>query len=250
MSGVCICERKTKTNMEDTQKTTETPTQETNNTTENIDMQSIEQTVKFGASKDYIMMAIAIVLLSVGQFISYPILKWGAIVAGILSIGLPLLVRKLYDMKIFNLNSVVKALKEAGFEPVIVGDTVRWMSNGKENIVRVYDGCLLQVCREYALIKKGNLDMNAKAAITTTNQIRSVKVGVRRDDEENGCLFFSAESLCPSSKVFKQVFSVYLQALDLAEERQGANLKDIASAPEPSRRKVGFVIGQSKDENN
>ena len=235
--------------MEDTKKTTETPVQETNNTTENIDMQAIEQTVKFGASKDFIMMASAIVLLSVGQFFSHPIIKWGVIVAGVISIVLPLLVRKIYDMKTFNLNSVVKTLKEAGLEPVVVGDTVRWMSNGKENIVRVYDGCLLQVCREYALIKKGNLDMNAKAAITTTNQIRSVKVGVRRENEENGCLFFSAESLCPSSKVFKQVFSVYLQALDLAEERQGANLKEIITAPEP-RRKIGFVIGQTNEESN
>jgi hypothetical protein len=100
-------------------------------------------------------------------------------------------------MKTFNLNSVAKTLKEAGYEPVVADDTVRWMSNGKENIVRVYDGCLLQVCREYSLIKKGNLDMNAKAAVTTTNQIRSVKVGVRRENEENGCLVFSAESLCP-----------------------------------------------------
>ena len=172
-----------------------------------------------------------------------------AIISGILSIALPLLVRKIYDMKTFNLNSVAKTLKEAGYEPVVVDDTVRWTSNGKENIVRVYDGCLLQVCREYSLIKKGNLDMNAKAAITTTNQIRSVKVGVRRENEDNGCLFFSAESLCPSCKVFKQVYSVYLQALDLAEERQGANLKDIATAPEP-RRKIGFVIGQTNEESN
>ena len=185
--------------MEDTQKTTEAPVQEANNEREKVDMQAIEQTVKFGASKDFIMMACAIVLLTVSQFISHPVIRWGAIVAGVLSIIFPLLVRKLYDMKTFNLNSVAKTLREAGFEPVVVGDTVRWMSNGKENIVRVYDGCLLQVCREYSLIKKGNLDMNAKAAVTTTNQIRSVKVGVRRENEENGCLVFSAESLCPSS---------------------------------------------------
>ena len=197
--------------MEDTQKTTEAPVQEANNEREKVDMQAIEQTVKFGASKDFIMMACAIVLLTVSQFISHPVIRWGAIVAGVLSIIFPLLVRKLYDMKTFNLNSVAKTLREAGFEPVVVGDTIRWMSNGKENIVRVYDGCLLQVCREYSLIKKGNLDMNAKAAVTTTNQIRSVKVGVRRENEENGCLVFSAESLCPSSKVFKQVYSVYLQ---------------------------------------
>ncbi len=235
--------------MEETNKTTETPVQETNSQNENIDMQSIEQTVKFGASRDFLMMACAIALLTIGQFFSHPIIKWVAIISGILSIALPLLVRKIYDMKTFNLNSVAKTLKEAGYEPVVVDDTVRWTSNGKENIVRVYDGCLLQVCREYSLIKKGNLDMNAKAAITTTNQIRSVKVGVRRENEDNGCLFFSAESLCPSSKVFKQVYSVYLQALDLAEERQGANLKDIATAPEP-RRKIGFVIGQTNEESN
>ena len=226
--------------MEDTNKTTVTPTQETTTQNENVDMQAIEQTVKFGASKDFLMMACAIVLLSIGQFFSHPVVRWVTIISGVL-------VRKLYDMKTFNLNSVVKALKEAGHEPVVVNDTVRWTSNGKENIVRVFDGCLLQVCREYSLIKKGNLDMNAKAAVTTTNQIRSVKVGVRRENEDNGCLVFSAESLCPSSKVFKQVYSVYLQALDLAEERQGANLKEIVTAPEP-RRKIGFVIGQTNNE--
>lgn len=236
--------------MENRNKTTEAPAQEATTQNENVDMQAIEQTVKFGASKDFLMMACAICLLTVVQFFSHPIIRWVSIIAGILSIALPLLVRKLYDMKTFNLNSVVKALKEAGHEPVVVNDTVRWTSNGKENIVRVFDGCLLQVCREYSLIKKGNLDMNAKAAVTTTNQIRSVKVGVRRENEDNGCLVFSAESLCPSSKVFKQVYSVYLQALDLAEERQGANLKEIVTAPEP-RRKIGFVIGQTnKEESN
>jgi hypothetical protein len=232
--------------MEDTLKTTEAPVQEANNEREKVDMQAIEQTVKFGASKDFIMMACAIVLLTVSQFISHPVIRWGAIVAGVLSIIFPLLVRKLYDMKTFNLNSVAKTLREAGFEPVVVGDTVRWMSNGKENIVRVYDGGLLQVCREYSLMKKVNLDVNAKAAVTTTNQVRSVKVGVRRENEENGCLVFSAESLCPSSKVFKQVYSVYLQALDLAEERQGANLMEVASKEDKPKRRIGFIIGDNK----
>ena len=50
--------------MEDTQKTTEAPVQEANNEREKVDMQAIEQTVKFGASKDFIMMACAIVLLT------------------------------------------------------------------------------------------------------------------------------------------------------------------------------------------
>ena len=232
--------------MEETNKTSEAPVQETTTQNENVDMQAIEQTVKFGASKDFLMMACAIVLLTLGQFFSHPIIRWAAVTAGILSIALPLLVRKLYDMKTFNLNSVVKTLKEAGHEPVVVGDTVRWTSNGKENIVRVFDGCLLQVCREYALIKKGNIDMNAKAAVTTTSQIRSVKVGVRRENEDNGCLFFSAESLCPSSKVFKQVYSVYLQALDLAEERQGANLMEVAGKEDKPKRRIGFIIGDNK----
>ena len=235
--------------MENTKKATEAPVQETTIQNENVDMQAIEQAVKFGKSMDFLMMAGAIVLLAVVQFFPHPILRWVAVISGILSIALPLLVRKLSEVKAFNLNSVVKTLKEAGYEPVVVNDTVRWTSNGKENIVRVIDGCLLQVYREYSLIQKGNLDMNAKAAVTTTNQIRSVKVGVRRENEDNGCLFFSAESLCPSSKVFKQVYSVYLQALDMAEERQGANLMEMVTAPEP-RRKIGLVIGQKNEKSN
>lgn len=230
-------------------KTIQTLVLETHNERDNFNMKVAEQTVKFGASKDYIMMACAIVFLTMAQFISHPILKCGAIVVGALSIIFPFLLRKLYDMRTFNLNSVAKTLRDAGFEPAVVGDTVRWMSNGKENIVRVYDGGLLQVCREYSLIKKGNLDMNAKAAVATTNQIHSVKVGVRRENDDNGCLFFSAESLCPSSKVFKQVYLVYLQALELAEEKQGANLKEIITASEP-HRKIGFIIGQTNEEIN
>jgi hypothetical protein len=87
--------------------------------------------------------------------------------------------------------------------------------------------------------------MYARAAAATTREICSVKVGVRRDSDETGSLVFSAESFCPSAKVFRQVFSGYMQALDVAEQRQGDNLKEILNRNDKPRRKIGFITSSS-----
>lgn len=208
-------------------------------TNKDIRTQAIKQIVNSGVNKDYIMITFTIFLFIVGQFITHPIIKWGVILAGVISIIFPLLIRVFCNKRTFNLQSVVRTLEKAGFELVVDSDTVRWKSNGKENIVKLYDSCFLKVCREYSLMERDILEMNSKAAIYTTNQIHSVKVRVKRESEENGCLFFSVESLCPSSKVFNQVYSVFIQSLDIAEKRHLENLKKIATT-QKLRRKIGF----------
>lgn len=205
-----------------------------------------EKTIlNYGGKTDFMLMASSIVCLIVCQFLPWSFVRWLAIAAGAMSVTLPLVVKALYRSRRFSLELVVETLKAAGLEPSVADGAVHWCSNGKRNIIRVYNGGLLQVSREYPLEKKINLDLNAKAALATTSEVCSVKVGVRWENEDKGCLVFASESLCPSGKVFKQVYSVYLQALDAAEQRQGANLREIAAREEKPRRKIGFVIGDN-----
>ncbi len=76
--------------------------------------------------------------------------------------------------------------------------------------------------------------------MSTMKEICSIKVGVRRDGEDEGCLIFSAESLCPTGKLFKRVFADYVQALDIAEERQGVHLQEVLDEKRSRRTKIGF----------
>jgi hypothetical protein len=201
--------------------------------------------LNYGGKTDFILMAGSIICLICCQFLPWSFVNWMAIASGLMAVLIPLVARALYRSRTFSLQLAVDTLKDAGLNPTVVDDAVHWCSNGKKNIIRVYNGSVLQVSREYPLEKKINLDMNAKAALATTSEICSVKVGVRWENEDKGCLVFASESLCPSGKVFKQVYSVYLQALDAAEQRQGENLREMATREDRPKRKIGFVIGDN-----
>ena len=205
-----------------------------------------EKTIlNYGGKTDFILMAGSIICLISCQFLPWSFVNWMAIATGLMAVLLPLVARALYRSRTFSLQLAVDTLKDAGLNPTVVDDAVHWCSNGKKNIIRVYNGSVLQVSREYPLEKKINLDMNAKAALATTSEICSVKVGVRWENEDKGSLVFASESLCPSGRVFKQVYSVYLQALDAAEQRQGENLREVATREDRPKRKIGFVIGDN-----
>ena len=205
-----------------------------------------EKTIlNYGGKTDFILMAGSIICLICCQFLPWSFVNWIATASGLMAVLLPLVARALYRSRSFSLQLAVDTLKDAGLNPTVVDDAVHWCSNGKKNIIRVYNGSVLQLSREYPLEKKINLDMNAKAALATTSEICSVKVGVRWENEDKGCLVFASESLCPSGKVFKQVYSVYLQALDAAEQRQGENLREVATREDRPKRKIGFVIGDN-----
>ena len=231
--------------MEETKDMIETnaPQQES---VERAQEKEAEKTIlNYGGKTDFILMAGSIICLICCQFLPWSFVNWMAIASGLMAVLLPLVARALYRSRTFSLQLAVDTLKDAGLNPTVVDDAVHWCSNGKKNIIRVYNGSVLQVSREYPLEKKINLDMNAKAALATTSEICSVKVGVRWENEDKGCLVFASESLCPSGKVFKQVYSVYLQALDAAEQRQGENLREVATREDRPKRKIGFVIGDN-----
>ena len=231
--------------MEETKDMIETnaPQQES---VERTQEKEAEKTIlNYGGKTDFILMAGSIICLICCQFLPWSFVNWMAIASGLMAVLLPLVARDLYRSRTFSLQLAVDTLKDAGLNPTVVDDAVHWCSNGKKNIIRVYNGSVLQVSREYPLEKKINLDMNAKAALATTSEICSVKVGVRWENEDKGCLVFASESLCPSGRVFKQVYSVYLQALDAAEQRQGENLREVATREDRPKRKIGFVIGDN-----
>ena len=231
--------------MEETKDMIETnaPQQES---VERTQEKEAEKTIlNYGGKTDFILMAGSIICLICCQFLPWSFVNWMAMASGLMAVLLPLVARALYRSRTFSLQLAVDTLKDAGLNPTVVDDAVHWCSNGKKNIIRVYNGSVLQVSREYPLEKKINLDMNAKAALATTSEICSVKVGVRWENEDKGCLVLASESLCPSGRVFKQVYSVYLQALDAAEQRQGENLREMATREDRPKRKIGFVIGDN-----
>ena len=231
--------------MEETKDMIETNAPQQENVERTQEKEAEKTILNYGGKTDFILMAGSIICLICCQFLPWSFVNWMAIASGLMAVLLPLVARALYRSRTFSLQLAVDTLKDAGLNPTVVDDAVHWCSNGKKNIIRVYNGSVLQLSREYPLEKKINLDMNAKAALATTSEICSVKVGVRWENEDKGCLVFASESLCPSGRVFKQVYSVYLQALDAAEQRQGENLREVATREDRPKRKIGFVIGDN-----
>lgn len=231
--------------MEETKDMIETNAPQQENVERTQEKEAEKTILNYGGKTDFILMAGSIICLICCQFLPWSFVNWMAIASGLMAVLLPLVARALYRSRSFSLQLAVDTLKDAGLNPTVVDDAVHWCSNGKKNIIRVYNGSVLQLSREYPLEKKINLDMNAKAALATTSEICSVKVGVRWENEDKGCLVFASESLCPSGRVFKQVYSVYLQALDAAEQRQGENLREVATREDRPKRKIGFVIGDN-----
>ena len=231
--------------MEETKDMIETNAPQQENVERTQEKEAEKTILNYGGKTDFILMAGSIICLIRCQFLPWSFVNWVATASGLMAVLLPLVARALYRSRSFSLQLAVDTLKDAGLNPTVVDDAVHWCSNGKKNIIRVYNGSVLQLSREYPLEKKINLDMNAKAALATTSEICSVKVGVRWENEDKGCLVFASESLCPSGKVFKQVYSVYLQALDAAEQRQGENLREMATREDRPKRKIGFVIGDN-----
>lgn len=231
--------------MEETKDMIETNAPQQENVERTQEKEAEKTILNYGGKTDFILMAGSIICLICCQFLPWSFVNWMAIASGLMAVLLPLVARALYRSRTFSLQLAVDTLKDAGLNPTVVDDAVHWCSNGKKNIIRVYNGSVLQLSREYPLEKKINLDMNAKAALATTSEICSVKVGVRWENEDKGCLVFASESLCPSGRVFKQVYSVYLQALDAAEQRQGENLREMATREDRPKRKIGFVIGDN-----
>lgn len=195
---------------------------------------------------DIISFIITLAGLVTAAYISNPYVKGTCIAVAALSLVAPALIMRIIERNSFSLSYVHRVLSEAGLNPVVVEGELHCTVNGKDTTVRVHGGRMLQLSREYQISTKTNLDMYVRAAAATTREVCSVKVGIRRDGDDMGAMVFMAESFCPSAKVFREVFSGYMQALDIAEQRQGDNLREVLTREDKPQRKIGFVIGQSE----
>lgn len=187
---------------------------------------------------DYVAIGLCLAAMVADRFVGDGWAFWVLSAVAVAAFLLPPAVQKVRQRATFDLAAVVRILKAAGLEPRIAVDEVRWISNGKENIVRIYEGGLLQLLREYP-VSGGKVEINERAAMYTMREVCSVKVGIRREGDDQGSLIFSSESLCPSGRLFKQVFPEYVQALDIAEMRQGVHFSEVAEAA-PTRKRIGF----------
>lgn len=194
---------------------------------------------------DFISYAIVLAGIAAAAFVTNPYIKGICILLSACALLTPALIMAIIERNSFSLAYVHKVLTEAGLNPVVIDGELHCSSNGKETTIRVHNGGMFQLSREYQISTKNNLDMYVRAAAATTREVCSVKVGIRRDGDDMGALVFSAESFCPSAKVFRQVFSGYMQALDVAEQRQGDNLKEVLSRDDKPRRKIGFITSHS-----
>ena len=195
---------------------------------------------------DIISFIITLAGLVAAAYVSNPYVKGICIAVAAFSLIAPAVIMRIIERNSFSLSYVHKVLSEAGLNPVVTDGELHCTVNGKETTVRVHGGRMLQLSREYQISTKTNLDMYVRAAAATTREVCSVKVGIRRDDDDMGAMVFMAESFCPSAKVFREVFSGYMQALDVAEQRQGDNLKEALTREDKPQRKIGFVTSYSK----
>ena len=236
---------KTKTLMAEEKQMTPAATQQENVKESNRqDIHSVSIMRRYSKA-DIISYIVTTFILMGSLFITMPLMKVLVIISAVLSLFAPAIIVRIIERNSFSLAYVHKVLSEAGLNPVVVDGEVQCVCNGKETKIRVHNGAMFQLSREYQISPNNNIEMYARAAAATTREICSVKVGVRRDSDETGSLVFSAESFCPSAKVFRQVFSGYMQALDVAEQRQGDNLKEILNRNDKPRRKIGFITSSS-----
>ena len=197
--------------------------------------------LRYYTTVDILSAAVCIVLLLASRLLSSRTADWVLSGGAIVAIAAPIVIQKLKARFALNPAYAMRVIRKAGGSSVMVDENeIHWMFNGKDNIIRLYQGGLLQLAREYHLGKKVALDNHEKAAIDTMREICSIKVGVRREGTEDGFVIFSAESLCMSGRQFRQVFSNYVRALDLAEERQRVHLQEAANQPALQRRRIGF----------
>ena len=229
---------------EEKELTQEATQQENVNESNGQNMHSVSIMRRYSKA-DIISFIVTTAILIASLFITAPFMKEAMIILAVLSLFAPIIVVRIIERNSFSLVYVHKVLSEAGLNPIIVDGEVQCVCNGKETKIRVHNGAMFQLSREYQISSNNNIEIYARAAAATTREVCSVKVGVRRDSEDIGSLVFSAESFCPSAKVFRQVFSGYMQALDVAEQRQGDNLKEMLNKSEKPKRKIGFITSRS-----
>lgn len=136
---------------------------------------------------------------------------------------------------------ILEILKKQGFMPMVKGDGIHWVTDGKECILRIHGLCQVEIAREYDIpSEKPVLDGNEKAAVETMKEVYLAKVSVWNGDETSR-LSFSTESLCSTVKEFTTYLPMCLKILDLAESRQRTHIKEQRECGiQSERRRIGF----------
>ena len=201
---------------------------------------------KFGLV-DLIVIAVVLACSITNQIIDNTWLGWGLVTVCAVCMSLPALIQKVQSRNKFGIYEILSQLKKMGLPAVIDGEEIRWESSGKHNVLRLINGCQLQVCREYPTQPEIVASFEA-AASETMGEVFSAKIGIHKIGDGRGSIFFSTEHLCSSMKDFDKLLSASVSILDTAEERQGVNLNRIMTKNNPERRKIGFQITAKNNE--
>ena len=201
---------------------------------------------KFGLV-DIIVITIVLACSITNQVIDSRWLGWVLVTICAVCLSLPALIKEVQSRNKFGINEILSQLKKMGLPAVIDGEEIWWESSGKHNVLRLINGCQLQVCREYPTQPEILASFEA-AASETMGEVFSAKIGVHKVGDGSGNIFFSTEHLCSSMKDFDKLLSASVSILDTAEERQGVNLSRIMTKNNPERRRIGFQITAKNNE--
>lgn len=160
----------------------------------------------------------------------------------VLAFLVPIIIRVIRHRKGINPEKICRILRKQGYSPMVMGDEIRWTSNGKESILRIRSYCQVEIAREYDIPSiPAAIEGNERAALETMKEVYLAKVTVH---ENNGTrrLSFSTEPLCSSTKEFSAYLPLCLEILDLAEVRQREHIMRIRNEKEDKRsHKIGFI---------
>lgn len=161
---------------------------------------------------------------------------------------IPFLARMVRNRNGISAERVCTILRKRGFSPIVSGDEIRWIYNGKESVLRIHSCCQVEIAREYDIPSiPAAIEGNEKAALETMKEVYLAKVSVREDNGNNK-LAFSTESLCISTKELSAYIPMCMEILDLAEDRQKEHISEIRSnGADKSPRKIGFVYAGEAD---
>lgn len=204
--------------------------------------QKVSASGHFYSKLDMAVMSFCMVGIITTGILEVSWLRWVIAIACILALPSPAIVQKVRERRRLSLRAIFDYFRKKGLNPVLNGDELRWESQGKMNIMRLANGCQLQVYREYPL-QEEILGKFESAASVTMDEVFSAKVGVRRPEGDKGSIFFSTELFCTSVKELGLILPASVSILDTAEERQRVNLGEILSADSKPKRKIGFVQG-------
>lgn len=195
----------------------------------------------YGRTVETACMAIIVTGLIVNLFIRNPLVRISITAICLAAFILPAIAKAIRKHKSIDVMRILEILKMQGFMPVVNGNEIHWLADGKEYILRIHGLCQVEIAREYDIpTEKPVLDCNEKAAAETMKEVYLAKVSVWNGDESSR-LSFSTESLCSTVKEFTTYLPMCLDILDIAESRQRAHIKELQEQGiRLGRRRIGF----------